>query len=771
MSTSWFGVPVHRREDERLVKGQGCFLADIDLPDMVHVAFVRSVHARAEISGIDTAAARAMQGVLEIITASDLGDSGVPFPQLLPYPDFVSATWSALASGCVRFLGEAVTAVVAESQLLAVEASEYIHVNYAALAPVLDMEAAVREDAELVHSHAPRNLALHLVRETGDVSLALAEAPCRLKERFHFTRGAGMPLETRGVVASFDSETGEVTVWSSTQEPHRVKNLLAGMLGMPAHLVRVIAPDTGGGFGTKLNVYPEEIVVPWLARKLKRPVRWVETRSEHMVSATQERDQIHDIEIGFDREGRILAASDVFYHDMGAYAPRGGVVPYNTLTSTIGAYRIPAYRSEMKAVYTNRAVVAAYRAAGQQQGTFVIERIMDRIALDLGKDPADVRRVNMVTPDLFPYDTGVPGPFGSKIEYDSGDFLGSLDSALKAVEYQELRRLQAKARAEGRHFGIGIAAYVELTGLGPWESAGVRVEADGRVIVFTGAPSQGQGHQTIFAQICADQLSVPLDCITVTSGDTALISDGFGTYASRIGVLAGNAVNESAIIVKNKLLDVAEEIFETSKIDLVLENGGVALIGAPASKINFAEIVRRAPRTSELQDTSPSLEATHNFNAPKITYACGTHVVALEVDPETGRVEIFKYAVAHDCGRVINPMIVEGQIHGGIVCGIGNALLEQHIYDDSGQLSTGSFMDYAMPGAVHVPDIVIVHQETPSQLNPLGIKGVGEGGTIPVPAAIANAVEDALAPLQIPIRQYPLTPLAIWQLINKGAAP
>ena len=766
MSTKWFGAPVLRRDDDRLLKGDGRYLDDIDLPGMLHVAFVRSVHPSAAIKAIDGTAAQRKEGVVTVITHADLGAAGQPFPQLLPHRGLNSATWCALAAGRVRFVGEPVAAVAAEDLVSAMDAAETVELDYEPQVPVLDVEAAIQPQSPQLHAEAPRNIALHTVEGSTEVDSALRESPQRLKERFRPTRGGGMPLEPRGIVASFDRDRRELTVWSSTQEPHTLRNVIAQLLDLPRHMVRVIAPDTGGGFGTKLNVYPEEVLIAWLAMRLQRPVKWKETRSEHMLSATQERLQIHDIEVGFDDRGRILALKNRFFHDMGAYAPRGAAVPHCTSGAVVGPYRIPHVQSEIIAVFTNTVTVSAYRGAGQPQGVFVIERMMDRIAERLQLDPAEVRRTNMLAPDAFPYDTGLVNLLGGKVEYDSGDFIGSMNQALEAAAYPALREKQRQARKAGRCFGIGIANYVELTGRGPWEGAGVRVEPDGRVTVTLGAPSQGQGHETVFAQICADQLGAPIDAITVLGGDTALIGHGVGTFASRVAVLAGNSVSESARSVKQRILELASDLLEAAQADLEVENGRVSVVGAPGHHVTFAQVARHAVRAGRTHEDAPGLEAVRYFKAPKITYSNGTHVCSLEVDTETATIQIHSYAIAHDCGRVINPMIVEGQIWGGLACGLGNALLEEHAYDASGQLLTGSFMDYAMPTAMHIPNATIAHQETPSALNPLGIKGAGEAGTVPVPAVIANAVEDALRPLGVRITEHPLTPVRLWKLLE-----
>ena len=531
--------------------------------------------------------------------------------------------------------------------------------------------------------------------------------------------------------------------------------------------VRVMTPDTGGGFGTKVNVYPEEVLIGWISRHLRRPVKWVETRSEHMLSATQERVQIHDIEMGFDDDGRLLGYKDLFLHDMGAYAPRGGAVPINTVSCITGPYFIPAFRFEFKAVYTNMVTVSAYRGAGQPQGVFVTERIMDRIAQYLGKDPAEVRKSNFIAPDMLPYNTGISNLTGGFVEYDSGDFRAIFDGALEVASYDSWRKMQKEARSQGRLLGIGMAYYVELTGRGPWEGGGVRMEPDGRVTVYSGAPSQGQGHATTFAQIVADELGIKFERVQVVQGDTAAIKHGIGTFASRVGVLVGNAVRSAAIDVGDKLLRVAAEQMQIHRDDLMIEDGRVVRKDSPNQFVSFEEVVRRANRGLN-PDEDPGIESVHYFKAPKNTYASGSHLALVEVNPQTGEVEILDYVVSHDCGRMINPMVVEGQIIGGLACGIGNALLEEHAYNEDGQLVTGSFMDYAMPRARNMPSVRMVHLEFKTERNPLSVKGIGEAGTIPAAAAIAGAVEDALLPLGVRVSEHPLTPQRVWRLVARA---
>lgn len=766
MSTSIFGAPIPRREDRRLVRGEGKFLDDMTLPGMLHVIVRRSDHARAKIDKIDLSGALAVPGVVAAFTAKEMGDAAADFPLLLPHKGLAAAVWGALARDEVRFAGEAVACVVADSVYAAMDGAEAIDIDYSAMTPVLDLDEAVKDESPRVHAHIPNNISMKFFQRCGDVDKALEEAPHRLKKRLHVCRGGGMPIEPRAVMAQKDPISGDLVVWSNTQEPHTVRDTISNVLALSKKKVRVICPDTGGGFGTKLNVYPEEVLVPWLAQTLDRPVKWIETRSEHMLCSQHERDQLHDIEIAFDDDGRFLALRDRFLHDTGAYCPRGGAVPCNTSSALPGPYRIPNMEFEVVSVYTNKMTVSAYRGAGQPQGSFIMERMVNMVAKELGKDPAEIRRINTIPDEMFPYDTGLTNLLGGAVEYDSGMFRGTLEQALEGSEYDEMRRYQEKARAEGRFVGVGIGSYVELTGRGPWEGAGIRLEPDGSVTVYTGASSQGQGHATTFAQVAAEFMGVPFDMVTVVSGDTALISYGIGTFASRVGVLTGNAVRESALEIRKRILKVGARILDLPDSEVSLTDGAVrGPVGdnriVTLKEISQAAIVQLTPDPEE-----STLDVVRYFKGPKITYTNGTHIAMVEVDPQTGVTKILSYTVSHECGKVINPVVVEGQIQGGVACGLGNALHEIHTYDEDGQLLTGSFMDYAMPRASDVPDMKLMHLECPAETNPLGMRGSGEAGTIPVPATLSNAIEDALSPLGIKIETAPLTPYRLWRLIR-----
>jgi CO/xanthine dehydrogenase Mo-binding subunit len=580
-----------------------------------------------------------------------------------------------------------------------------------------------------------------------------------------------MPIETRGLVADYSNATEQLTVWASTQVPHQVQQFLVEHVGLPAHRIRVIAPDVGGAFGAKLIVYPEDILIPWLAWRLGRPVRWIEDRREHLLSATQEREQIHDVTVAFDDAGRILGLEDRMVHDTGAYTPRGLVVPLLSATMLPGPYKIPSYRVEMSTVYTNRVPVTPYRGAGQPQAVFVMERVVDLVARRLGLDRAEVRFRNMIQPDEFPYHVGVPNYRGTgPLVYDSGDFPAVLRRALEAADYEGLKARRKGASREGRLPGIGIACYVELTGGGPHEVAWVRVDTAGHVTAFTGATSQGQGAETTLAQVCAAELGVAPEAVSVIAGDTGAVSQGWGAFASRVAVMAGTAVSLAAQEVRRKSLRLASLALEAAEADLELAAGQVRVRGAPTRAVSLGQLAGVATLAGAAHGVEPGLEATRYFQPADMAFAGGAQVVMVEVDRETGSVRVLQNILAHDSGRLINPAVVEGQVMGAVALGLGSAILEQIAYDRNGQLLTASLMDYLLPSAMEVPDLQLEHLETPSPLNPHGFKGIGESGALPAPAVIASAVEDALAPLGIGVADSPLPPARVRALIA-GAGP
>ena len=789
MTTRTVGARIPRNEDPRLLQGRGCFVDDIQPAGVLHAAVLRSPHAHARIVAIDATRARALPGVALVLTAADLGELDQPTPLLIPNPALTHPrTPRPLAADEVRYVGEPVALVVADSRYLAEDALEAIEVTWQALPVIASLDAARAEGAPLVHADVPGNRAARLAQRVGDPDAVLAGAARVFRETLWIERSCGSPIETRGVVAEWDARAGALRVWDATQAPLPIKNGLARMFGLPEFKVDVIAPDVGGGFGTKIMLfYPEEILVPLAAIRLGRPVKWIEDRHEHLIAANQERGQIHDVDVAVDGDGRILALRDRFVHDAGAYTPYGIIVPLITSTQLPGPYRLPHYAVEFDVVYTNTAIVTPYRGAGRPHGAFVMERVIGRVARELGLEAVEVRRRNFIQPHEFPWDVGLTFQDGGPTRYDSGDYPRGLEMALETIGFRDFRARQAEARRQGRHLGLGVACYVEGTGIGPYEGAHVRVEPSGRVLVATGLTTQGQGHATTFAQIAADALGCDPADVTVITGDTRRFNWGAGTFASRALVTGGNAVGVAARKVRNKALRIAADLLEASPDDLEIANGRVSVRGAPASALTLGalatvanpiryaygkeatdaalRLVKPRPGAVLAPDEEPGLEAHGYYAPPHATFASGCHAVIVEVDPATGEVKIIKYAVHHDCGRMINPMIVEGQIRGGVAQGVGGALYERIVYDGEGQPLTTTFMDFLMPTAMEVPSIEIVHTETPSPLNPLGVKGVGEAGAIPGPALLAEAVDDALAPFGVRVREMPLGPDRLRQLI------
>jgi carbon-monoxide dehydrogenase large subunit len=778
MGAKYFGASVLRREDPRFLTGAGRYVDDIKLPGMLHAAFVRSPHGHARIRSIKPEPAGRVPGVVAVLTyetvarwMKPLPVFGAPPPALAKAVDFEikEAFQPPLARDRVLYVGDIVAIVVAESRPIAETGAEAVEVEYEPLPPVVDPLAAAEAGGPLVHPEWGDNVALAFRHTLGDPEGALREADVTVSETFTIQRYVGMPMETRGVVASYDRRDGSLMTWNSHQTPHFVQQNLASVFDLPTHMVRVIAPDVGGGFGTKANGYPEDVLIPIAARAIGRPVKWIEDRREHFMAAAGARDQVHRIEIGAKRDGTIVGIRDRIWLDLGAYNVWGCVLPYNTVAHLLGPYRIKHLFVDSRAVVTNKMPNAPYRGAGRPEVVFAVERAVDCLARELGMDPADVRRKNFVRADEMPYDVGMLYRDGNRLVYDSGDFPATLEQALAAAGYADFRAEQARLRERGIHRGIGLAAYIEGTGVGPYESASVRVDLSGRVVVATGACSQGQGHETAYAQIAADALGVPLDWVTVIGGDTAAIPFGTGTYASRGAVTAGSSIVAAAGEVRERLAGAAAQLMEAAPDDITIEDGQVAISGVAESAMPLGRLVQAClPSFAAPGAAPPKFEAEAFEHVPTVTYSNAVHVALVEVDPETGVVEILKYVVAHDCGRVINPQLVDGQIHGGVAQGIGGALYEELVYDDNGQLLTGSFMDYLVPTAMEIPKIENVHLHTPSPRNPLGVKGVGEGGAISPPAAVSNAIEDALAPFGIRITETPVSPSRLVALLREA---
>jgi aerobic carbon-monoxide dehydrogenase large subunit len=777
MGVRYIGAKVERQEDPRLLTGHGRYVDDIKLPGMLHACFLRSSFAHARINGIDAASARRLPGVHGVFTLADLGESyaGKRMQQLYPAPLIKQdITPYPLAKDEVSFVGQPVAVVVADSRAVAEDAVALIEVDYEPLDAVADLRRAAEPDAPRAHAGAPDNLAAQLRARYSDADGAFAAAPHVLSTSFLQHRGGCHSMETRGVVAAWSPFGDQLSLWSATQVPYLIRRALAGHLGMAETDIRVIAPDVGGGFGPKAGFYPEEIVVPLAARRLGRPVKWIEDRREHFYSTNTQRDQFWELEIAADADGRVLAVRGRCLHDNGAFMNYGLLLPFTTMAPLPGPYAIKNLDVTLDAVFTNTTPNSPIRGAGRPNAAFAMERVMETVARALELDPAEVRRRNFVPADAFPYATGQMTRTGTPVTYDSGDYHAVLEKALALADYAGFPARQAEARRQGRYLGIGISSCVEDTGLGPYEGAAVQVEPTGNVLIRTGAASQGQGHATVFAQIAADVLGIAIERVRYESADTGAFPLGVGTVASRVALNMGPAVFAAAGEVRQKALRLAAELLEVAEADLEIDDGQVHVKGVPDMKISLGEIaLKLSPMLggSLPKGFTAGLEATSFQSSEGMAYANGTNVAEVEVDIGTGAVKLLRYSVAHDCGRMLNPMLVDGQIIGGVVHGISNALYEQMIYDDQGQPLTTNYGEYPMALSSEMPHIDIVHHETPSPLNPLGIKGAGEGGTIPAIAAVVNAIENALAPFGVVIDRYPVTPQYLSALIDAAPGP
>jgi len=773
MTTRWFGAPVQRLEDERLLRGKGRYTDDIG-EGALECCFVRSPYAHARITSIDVTAAREVPGMVAVYTAADLPFGDRDLPLLIPHPNLTHGrTQRCLASEVVRYAGEAVAFVVADSRYVAEDAAELVQVEYEPLPVVITPEAAARAE-RLVHEDVPGNVAAEMLQEVGDVEAAMAGAPHRKKLRLRYERGAASPMEARAVWARWSADEHKLTVYDSTQSPTSIRGGLAVLFGLPESNVEVIAPDVGGGFGPKIMLfYPDELLVPFAAMQLGRPVKWTEDRQEHFTAVNQERGQLHEVEVGFDDDGRVLALSDDFIHDGGAYTPYGIILPIISAAQLPGPYCITNYRVRFRDMYTNATPTSPYRGAGRPHACFVMERTLDAIAQELKLDRVEVRRRNLIQANEFPYTVGVAWQDGNTVVYDSGNYPELLDRALKLLG----------PKPSGDRVGMGLAIYVEGTGVGPYEGAHVQVLVSGKVVAATGIPSQGQAHATVWAQVVADELGVDVKDVEITSGDTRRFAWGVGTFASRGAVTAGNAMHVAARMVAEKAKEVAADHLEANPADIELAGGRAFVKGSPDKGMPLGAVAvlsnpvryafgggteaatqfagRARPGPPLKGGEQPGLEATGYYSPPGSTWASGCHAAYVRVDPKTFRLEILKYVVVHDCGRVINPLVVQGQIEGGVAQGIGGAFYERLAYDDDGQLRNASFMEFLMPYATEIPPIEIDHIETPSPLNPLGVKGAGEAGVIPVGAVLASAIEDALG---VPITEMPLSPLKLFEL-------
>jgi carbon-monoxide dehydrogenase large subunit len=759
------GARIKRREDPSLISGMGQYVDDIKLPAMLHVAILRSPHAHARINRIDADAARRHPGVVAVFTGAELRDHIGTLPTTADNPTLRIPAHYVLAVDKVCYVGEPVAVVAAEDRYLARDALDLIHVKYEPLPVVIDPEQALSPESPVIHSEWPDNLAFHWEQTQGDVEKAFQRADKVVGQKLAHQRLAPNAIETRGVAARYLAEEKELTVWSSTQIPHLLKTHLAQMLRLPESQVRVIAPEVGGGFGSKLNVYAEEPLLGYLALKLNRPVKWSEQRGENMRATIHGRGQIGRVEAAVRKDGTVLGLRYKVIADIGAYHQlfTPAIPPFTGLMLS-GCYKIPAISIEVKAAFTNKMSTDAYRGAGRPEATYVIERLMDRVARELKMDPVKLRQKNFPQPKEFPFKTA------TGLAYDSGNYQLALNKALKLAGYEKLRREQKRLRSRGRYLGIGLSTYVEICAMGPgfWEYGKVEVEPTGKIKVFSGASPHGQGQKTSFAQIAADQLGVSMDDITVIHGDTAAVPKGIGTFGSRATAVGGIAIYQAAEKVREKARELASHLLEVDADDLLFSDGRIGVKGVPRRALTIQQIAQQAHAAKNLPPgVDPSLSADATFEPSNFTFPFGTHICVVEVDTQTGSVQIQKYIAVDDCGKVINPLLVEGQVQGGIVQGLGQALYEEVVYDENGQLSTASLMDYALPRAADLPRLTLARTETPTPVNPLGIKGIGEAGTIGSTPAVVSAVVDALAPFGVTHIDMPLTPQKIWALCQE----
>ncbi len=762
----YVGASIRRNEDPRLLNGRGRYVADIRLAGAAQMVVLRSPHAHARILGTDVTAARRASGVLDVITFADLPATVQPIPvRPTPLPSMVACLQFPLANDIVRYVGEPVAAVVAEDRYRAEDARELVQVEYEPLRVVTDAESGAARDAPRLHASLEDNVVASWTVEIGEVDAAFAQADLIVREQLRVQRHTGVPLETRGLVAEYDDGRGVLTMWGPTKVPHFNRGVLATMLGLPEHGIHFIEPEVGGGFGVRGEFYPEDFLVPWLAMRIGRPVAWVEDRLEHMLATNHSRQQVHQVELAVRSDGTILGLRDRFTNDHGAYVrTHGATVPKLTSALLPGPYRIPAYRSEAACVLTNKTPTGTYRGPGRFEAAFVRERALDLAAERLEIDPAEIRRRNFIAPAEMPYDLQI-GVLDTPVIFDSGNYGRLLDQALERFDYAAWRERRRAARAEGRLVGIGIGCFVEKSGLGPYETARVEIDLSGRVVLYTGITSLGQGMETILAQICAERLGVEPKEVTVVHGDTAVVPPGGGSFASRGTVMAGNAADQAALRLREKLLALASHRLEVAAGDLEIAAGRVRVAGAPERGLTFAEAARAAlPGQPLPAGSSPLLAESAYFVSEQMTYPYGVHIAAVEVDGETGQIEVLRFLIAYDVGRAINPMLVHGQLVGGAAQGFGGAVLEELVYDQDGQLASSTFMDYLLPTSAETPpfDVLLV-EECPSPLNPLGVKGAGEGGTVGVSAALANAVSDAVG---APVRQLPLSPERVLGLVR-----
>jgi len=772
-----FGNSVGRLEDPNLLTGQACFADDILLEDELQAAFVRSPHGHAAIKKIDCTEALALDGVHAIFTATDFA------PHLnvdrlvvgLPSPSYKQdLNRPILAQSETVHVGEAIVLIVAKNRYIAEDAAALVDIDFAPLTAVGDCRASLAPGSSLVHTDTPHNLLAEFDVDYGDVSSAFGDAPHVFTETIWQHRGGAHSIECRGTLARYDSFEDLLTVWSSTQTPHTARQLLCEILGREENQIRVITPDVGGGFGPKLIFYPEDAAVALAAMMLKRPVKWIEDRREHFIASTQERDQYWEVEIAVNADASIRGIRGTLIHEHGAYTARGVNLPYESAQTVTLPYEVPAYSLNVKLALTNKVPVTPVRGAGQPQGTFVMERLLDRVAGELNLDRAEVRRRNLIAAEKMPYTKPLKSRGGMQVVLDSGDYPECQKMVLEASNWEEFAARKARALSEGKYIGLGLANFVKGTGRGPFEPVTVRVSGSGKIFVNTGAAAMGQSTKTMLAQIVSDQLGGTLENVIVSAGDTGTISMGLGGFNSRQAVMAGSSAHLAGLKLREKILSVGAQLLDTNIDQLEFELDTISIKGATQKKVKLGDIARMlggTPGFALPEGISPGMEVTESFVCNEMAYANGAAVAEVEVDVETGGVTVKKIIIAHDCGRVINPMLVDGQIVGGVVHGLGNALFEWMGFDENCQPLTTTFADYLLVSATEVPPIEVLHMESPSPLNPLGVKGVGECGVLPIAPAIMSAIEDAMSPFGAHIARAPIHPSEIVEMAQAGRRP
>ena len=779
MTGKYFGQPIKRLEDKFLLTGKSKFIDDIILPGMLHAAFLRSDYAHAKILKIDVTEARKHPGVIAVYTAEDFGDYWKPGPLQVPPPlaiagaEFNARPLVPIAKGKIRFSGEPLAVIIAESRYIAEDAFDDIIVEVEPLPAVVDLEKGWEDRSVLVHDDLPSNMAALVKQESGDFEEARKNADIVVSRRINVEHNAGAAMENRGLVVEWDDRNQKMTVWATTQAPLPLRGSIARNLNLTENQVRVITPFIGGGFGPKvMSSQADDVLLPWISLKLQRPIKWIEDRRENFLATTSERDQVHYCDLAMKKDGTILGFKDVFYHNTGAYDPYGMTVPLNTQTHTVSNYRVPHFSTEIRMVFTNEMVVTPVRGAGRSEGIFVMERMLDFAAKELKMDPVEIRRKNLLRPDEFMVKTGIIGQDFVEGVLDSGDYLGNLEKCLEIVGYEKFRKeIQPKARKEGKHVGIGVVTFTEGTSVGPYEGARVTIGTNGKVSLATGISTQGQGHFTVYAQIVAEELKVKPEDVNTITGDTDHFAWGAGTFASRGATLVGTATYLACQKVRTKILATASKFFNVPEEQLDLCDGTVCVKNDPKKSITYGELAFKANPTRGVIEpgVEPGLEATAYYSPPHAATGAGACAIVLEVDPETLKTKFNRFVIVHDCGTVINPMLLDGQIQGAVSMGIGNAYYEKIVYDKTGQLLTASFMDYLMPQATDMPDkIEMGHGHTKSPLNPLGLKGVGEAGTLPVPPAFAQALEDAFPESNMEILESNLSPSLVYEYIKNS---